>query len=210
MEDSETESVTEQEGANPEQEEAAKTVPIADFESEKALRQQAQDDLKLFRESFAANTAQQRQETQTAKSSVPELEDSDVLTVGDYKKSAREIASSFGGRLSELEMSIKHDDYNDVVTNYLPDVLKENPALRNTLQNSQDFALAYYLGKNSSRYRKENAKNKMSSDAKRLVENSEASGSLSSIGGTSNASSGSRYLHMSDEDFIKESNKHLS
>jgi hypothetical protein len=209
MEDNETEPAPEQEGNPPEQQEEGKSVPIADFESEKALRQQAQDDLRLFRESFAANTAQQRQETQTAKSSVPELDDTDVLTVGDYKKSAREIASSFGGRLSELEMSIKHDDYNDVVTNFLPDVLKENPALRNTLQNTQDHALAYYLGKSSDRYRKEAAKNKMSSDAKRIVENSEASGSLSSIGGTSSASPGSRYLHMSDEDFIKESNKHL-
>ena len=103
----------------------------------------------------------------------------------------------------------QYPDYQEVVSKYLPDVLKNNPSLRNSLQQTQDFNLAYHLAKNSDSYRAQNHSNQRNADAERLVKNSQISGSLSAIGGTSPMNAAKRYKDMSDADFKKEIAKNV-
>ena len=175
------------------------TVPLSALQAERAQRQQMQDELRMIKEHLALNQASQSKEK--PKDAFEGLDDGDVMTVGEFKKLTSSLSNQFKMSIEELKMAQKHPDYQDVITRYLPDVLKQNPGLKNTLQKTQDYELAYYLAKNSETYRKENKKSKQSADAKRIVENSQKAGSLSSMGSTSPISQAKRYKDMSDKEF---------
>src|SRR3989304_9989794 len=95
--------------------------------------------------------------------------------------------------LQELKIAQKYPDYQQTVIKYLPEVLKQNPSLRSTLEKTQDFELAYYLSKNSSAYTADNKSAKKNADAERIIKNAEKTGSLSSVGQSSPISEAKRY-----------------
>ena len=111
--------------------------------------------------------------------------------------------------IQELKMTQQNPDYNDVVTKYLPEVLKNNPKLRKTLSDTQDYELAYYLAKNSDAYKASNKRDKKHADAERIVQNSQSAGSLSSVGSSSTMNTAKRYKDMSDADFQKMANRNM-
>jgi hypothetical protein len=180
-------------------EEQEQTVPLSALQAERAQRQQMQDELRMIKEHLALNQASQSKEK--PKDAFEGLDEGDVLTVGDFKKLTSNLSNQFKVSIEELKMAQKHPDYQEVIQKYLPDVLKQNPGIQNTLQTTQDYELAYYLAKNSESYRKENKKSKQSADAKRIVENSQKAGSLSSMGSTSPISQAKRYKDMPDKEF---------
>ena len=185
-------------------------VPLSALQSERTKRQQMEDELQMMKEHLALTKAYQSQPIQTQKKDDFEgLEDGDVMTVGEFKKLSGNMANQFTMTIEELKMAQKHPDYQEVITKYLPDILKTNPGLKNTLKNSQDYELAYYLAKNSDGYKSANKSRKKSADAQRIVENSQKAGSLSSLGSTSAISQAKRYKDMSDADFMMEVNKNL-
>lgn len=188
--------------AEPSESGQEQSVPLSALQSERAQRQQMQDELKMMKEHLTllqTNQAQPRVEKQ--KDELDELDDGDVLTVGEAKKFLGRMQRNHQSSIEELKMTQKHSDYQEVITKYLPEVLKENPGLRNTLQQTQDYELAYHLAKNSDVYRKENKKTKQSVEAQRIVENSQKVGSLSSMGSTSPISQARRYRDMPLDDF---------
>lgn len=180
-------------------EEQQQTVPLSALQAERTQRQQMQDELRMIKEHLALNQANQSPPKQ--KDAFDGLEDGDVMTVGEFKKLTSGLTNQFKMSIEELKMAQKHPDYQEVITKYLPDVLKTNPGLKSSLQKTQDYDLAYYLAKNSDMYRKENKKSKQSADAQRLVENSQKAGSLSSLGATSPISQAKRYKDMPDKEF---------
>ena len=182
------------EGAQQEQ-----NVPLSALQSERSKRQSVEDDLRMIKDHLALN--QVRQSQPPPKNEFEGLEDGDVMTVGEFKKLSGSMANQFKMTIEELKMAQKNPDYQEVITKYLPDVLKQNPGLQSTLQKTQDYELAYYLAKNSDSYRSENKRSKKSADAQRIVENANRAGSLSSTGSTSPISQAKRYKDMSDEDF---------
>ena len=182
------------EGAQQEQ-----SVPLSALQSERSKRQSVEDDLRMIKDHLALN--QVRQSQPPPKNDFEGLEDGDVMTVGEFKKLSGSMANQFKMTIEELKMAQKNPDYQEVITKYLPDVLKQNPGLQSTLQKTQDYELAYYLAKNSDSYRSENKRSKKSADAQRIVENANRAGSLSSTGSTSPISQAKRYKDMSDEDF---------
>jgi len=182
------------EGAQQEQ-----SVPLSALQSERSKRQSVEDDLRMIKDHLALN--QVRQSQPPPKNEFEGLEDGDVMTVGEFKKLSGSMANQFKMTIEELKMAQKNPDYQEVITKYLPDVLKQNPGLQSTLQKTQDYELAYYLAKNSDSYRSENKRSKKSADAQRIVENANRAGSLSSTGSTSPISQAKRYKDMSDEDF---------
>lgn len=181
------------------QEEQPNTVPLSALQAERAKRQQTEERLRMIEDHLALNQATQSKPQQ--KDELEGLDEGDVLTVGDFRKLTSKMANQFQMTIEELKMTQKHPDYQEVITKYLPDVLKTNPGLKNTLQKTQDYELAYYLAKNSDTYRKENKKSKQSADAKRIVENSQRAGTLSSTGSTSPISQAKRYKDMSEKEF---------
>lgn len=186
-------------------------VPLAALQSERAQRQAKEQEAQMLRDNIAllqANLMQQQQTSQP-KDDFESMSESDVLTVGEAKKFMAQYNRQHQLSIDELRMTQRYPDYQEVVTRYLPEVLKTNPNLQNTLKSTQDYELAYYLAKNSDAYKNDNKRQKINADAERIVQNSQSAGSLSSVGSTSLVSHTKRYKEMSDADFIKEMQRNL-
>lgn len=181
-------------------------VPVTALQAERANRQQLQEQLKMLQDHVALIQANQSR-------AVPQestLADDDILTVGEAKKYLSQMQQNYQASVEELRVQQKYNDYNEVVSKYLPEVINKNPALKSTLQNDPNkYELAYFLAKNSDSYRDANKRTKKSAEAQRMVENSKRAGNLSSVGSTAPKSQVSAYKHMSDDEFMKMANKNL-
>lgn len=186
-----------------------KQVPLDALQAERAERQRLQDELKMMRDHLSLMQANETSKQPKQQDDFDGLSEDDVLTVRDLKKALSQKEKMFQQNIQELRMTQKYPDYQEVVTKYLPDVLKQNPGLADTLRNTQDYELAYYLARNSDEYRSSHKKAKRNADAERIVQNANRAGSLSSVGQTSPISEAKRYKDMSDEDFRKMANKNL-
>lgn len=185
-------------------------VPLSALQSERAKRQSMEDEIRMMKDHLALNQVQQSQPQQKQKDDFEGMDDGDVMTVGEFKKLTSGLTNKFQMTIEEMKMSQKNPDYQDVITKYLPDVLKNNPDLKNTLQKTQDYALAYYLAKNSDTYRTENKQKKKSVDAQRIVANSSKTSSLSSMGSPSPISQAKRYKDMSESEFLEVVNRNMA
>lgn len=178
------------------------TVPLGALQAEREQRQGLQEELRVIKDHLGLLQAQQSQAAQQpAKDDMDALSDDDVLTVGEAKKFLSKMSKQHQMSIEELKITQKHPDYSDVVTKYLPEVLKQNPGLRKTLQDSQDYELAYYLASKSDDYKADHKKNRKSADAERIVQNAQQPGSLSSVGSTTPMNQAKHYRDMSDSDF---------
>ena len=185
-------------------------VPVTALQAERRERQQLQEQNKLLQDHMTLMQSNQ----QTQRAPVPDeydgMSDDDVLTVGEAKKFLGKIQQNYQTSVEELRVQQKYHDYNDVVAKYLPDVVKNNPGLRNTLQNDPNrYELAYYLAKNSDSYRGATKTAKKSAEAQRIIDNGQRAGNLSAVGSTSPKSQVSNVRNMSDSDFMKMANKNL-
>lgn len=177
-------------------------VPLEALQAERAQRQSLQEELRVIKDHIALMQSQ-GQHQQAPKDDFDGVSEDDVLTVGELKKILSQKENQYQMSLQELKMTQKHPDYEQVVTQYLPEVLKQNPGLRKTLQSSQDYELAYYLAKNSDAYKASSKKTKKNADAERIVQNAQEAGSLSSMGSNSPVNQAKRYKDMSDDEFRK-------
>jgi len=181
------------------------TVPLEAVQSERERRQRAEDEARVLRENLNLLLAQQRQRPEEQ----PQYSKDDVVTYGDLENILSKKEQTMRMSIEELRMTQRHPDYQEVVTKYLPEVLKTNPGLRNSLEQTQDYELAYHLAKNSEAYKAANKTVKRNSDAERIVQNSQRAGSLSSVGQTSPINEAKRYRDMSDQEFMKVAQKNL-
>jgi len=185
-------------------------VPLNALQAERAERQRLQDEMRMMKEHMSLIQAQQYQQQQPQqKDELDSLSDDDVLTVGEAKKFMSRMDGQYKSNIQELKMTQKYPDYQQIVTKYLPDVLKQNPSLTSTLQQSQDYELAYYLARNSDSYKKDHKQVKKNADAERIVQNANRAGSLSSVGHTSPINNAKQYKEMTDSDFREQVQKNL-
>ena len=184
-------------------------VPLAALQAERRDRQSAQDQNKMLQDHMTLMQANQAPQA-PKQEEYGGLADDDVLTVGEAKKFLGKIENNYKTSVAELSAQQKHSDYNEIVTKYLPDVIKQNPALKATLQNDENrYELAYFLAKNSDSYRETNREAKKSTEAQRLVENGQRAGSLSAVGSAAPQSQVSNMRNMSDSEFMKMANRNL-
>ena len=181
--------------------EAQRQVPLDALEAERAQRQSLQEELRMIKDNMQLMQQQFAQPVQQQKNDFDSLQEDDVLTVGEAKKFISQMNKQYQTSLDEIKISQRHPDYSEVVTKYLPEVIKQNPGLANTLKQTQDYELAYYLAKNSDAYKKTNRKVKVNEDAERIVQNSSRAGSLSSLGQNTPISEARRWKDMSDDEF---------
>jgi len=185
-------------------------VPLEALQAERAQRQGLQDELRIIKDHLGLLQAQQALNSQpAAREPMDSMSDDDVLTVGEDKRYLSKMNQQTQMSIQELKMTQQNPDYNDVVTKYLPEILKNNPKLRKTLVDTQDYELAYYLAKNSDAYKSSNKKERKNADAERIVQNSQNVGSLSSVGSASTMNTARKYKDMSDADFQKLANRNL-
>jgi hypothetical protein len=184
-------------------------VPLEALQASRAEKQRLQDELKILKDHLALVQATQSRPSQQKQDDFDGLSEDDVLTVKDLKKALSQKEQQFHMTIEELRMTQKYPDYQIVVTKYLPEILKTNPRLADTLQKTQDYELAYYLATNSETYKADHKRAKKNADAERIVQNANRAGSLSSVGQTSPISQAKQYKSMSDDEFKKVVNKNL-
>lgn len=192
--------------AQPEQEEKEKMVPLSALQSERAQRQQKEQEAQMLRDNIALLQANLSQQNKPIEQS--DVNDSDVLTVGEAKKFMEKFNKNYELSLDEMRMMQKYPDYQTVITTFLPEILKNYPKIKKTLSETQDYELAYYLAKNSDAY-KEQGKGKTHSDAEKIIKNAQKTGSLTSVGTASSITQTKRYKDMSDEEFELEMSKNM-
>lgn len=189
--------------------EQPQTVPLTALEDERRKRQENEEQLRLLRDHVALMQASQQKPAEPKKDDWADLQEDDVLTVKEAKRALSQIDSKYQTSLKELQMAQKHPDYNEVITQYLPDVIKNNPSLRNTIQQTQDYELAYYLARNSDAYREKNKAVKKNADAQRILQNTQKTAALSSTGQTSPISKAKNYKAMNEAEFANLMQKNM-
>lgn len=207
-----SEEIQEQSGASEEaavpQTEAAQAptmVPVDALQAERKERQQLQEELKALRDHVSLMASRQVERQQPEDTS----NDEEILTVGEAKKYIRQLDQNYRASIEEMKFAQHHKDYEEVINKYLPEVIKKNPRIKNSLEKTQDFELAYELAKNSEAYRRDHFEKNPHENAKRIVENTNRAGNLSQVGSTAPVNSSKNYKQMSDQDFMKEVGKNL-
>lgn len=178
-------------------------VPLKALQSERSQRQKLEEELQIWRDNLEIKNSR-REEPQKSPDSFEGLPDDDLATVGEIKKLLRERENVLKSEYQEIKISQKYPDYNEVINNYLPEVIKQKPQFAQTLRQTQDYEMAYYLAKNSDKYREEHRQKKQNADAQKIIDNSQRAGSLSSMGSVSPINEARRFKDMSDEEFRKE------
>lgn len=176
-------------------------VPLTALQAERRERQQLQENMKLMQDHMALLQAN-NQKPQEKPSEFSGLSDNDVLTVGEAKKFMQTFTRQQELEVAELKMSQSVKDYDEVVRNYLPEVLKADPDLKDVILNAPNpYKAAYHLAKRSDSYLKAKSNESRSPEAKQAVQNLSRPGNLSSVGSTSASSQASGYKQMSDKEF---------
>lgn len=191
------------ETSSPQPSQSEPLVPVAALQAERQARQQMQDELKALKQNMEFIARQQQPQAPQEEG----LDDNDVATVGQIKQ----LLQADRATLKELQFARRHADYEEVIRNHLPRVLEQQPGLRQTLQNTQDYELAYYLAKSSDSYREAQAVAKeipIHPNAEKIIANANKSGSLSSAGHGSPISQAQRWSTMSDAEFRKYAARH--
>lgn len=198
-----------------EQEEALTEAPVAEVQqvqpSDKELNFQALreslEQQKRHNEYLQAQLAQQMQQRQQDHSDVSQYRDDDIPTYGELKKLMQrqeQDKAYIAQKLRDLEMKTRHSDYEEVVRNFLPDVLQEDPDLADAIKNSAQMEkLAYRLAKSSPKYHEKRLVQQNSAAIDKIVENTSrpqpATTARKSVTGQSEEA---KIASMSDEDIM--------
>lgn len=174
-------------------------VPLTALQAERRERQQMEEQNRMLQEHMALLRAQQAPAPQEP---ILNADDNDILTVGDFKKALGTYKQQYEMSIQELKAAQKYSDYAETVQKYLPDVIKQNPSLRDTLLHDPNkFETAYWLAKNSEAYRQDHKQSKKNADAERIIQNASKPGSLSAVGQSAGKAPAQSYKSMSDDEF---------
>jgi hypothetical protein len=169
-------------------------VPLSALQAERRERQRLQEEMAYLKASVEQMSRPKEPEST--------MTDDDVLTYGEYKKSISQLHNQYKMSIEELKMTQQYPDYQEMIKNYLPEILNEKPYLKATLASDPNkFQLAYDLAKTAPSYLASKKEVKKTKEAERILQNQSQPGSLSSIGHASATKSPSFYKTMSDSDF---------
>ena len=114
--------------------------------------------------------------------------------------------------LTAVQTKAKRQDWNDMVTQHVPQLTSKNPIFAEMIQNaSNPYEAAYLLAELNARASQQASTQQMPGmNAQRAIVNSQKPHSLASVGGTGQLSAADYYANMSDEDFIKIAARNLA
>ncbi len=188
----------------------------AEREAERARYQQELDMLKQQ----VASVPKQEQ-----KRALDDQSDDDLLTVGKYRQTVREMQEQHMQELQQLRIEqeemkarVQYSDYDEVMEKYSIPLLKTNRDFARAFQASENKAtFAYELGlmamakQNASQPAPEPVAPEPSRNAQRMVENARKPGTLSNArGGQASLSKADYWATCSEADFQKELAKNLA
>lgn len=116
--------------------------------------------------------------------------------------------------ISAVETKAQHSDWNNMVTQHVPQLTSKNPIFAEMIQKaSNPYEAAYLLAElnaKASQTAPAQQPSYPSENGQRAMMNAQKPQTLSSIGGRGNLSSADYYATMSDEDFMKIAAKNLA
>jgi len=179
------------------------------LEQERARAARLEEENRIFKDHLALQQSQKQQVQQPQANTEDYLSDDEAPSWAEVKRYVSEKEKKFEKTYEELRVAQKYKDYQEVIEQHLPDVIKQNPSLRRSLELTQDYELAYHLAKNSDSYRnakQSNSQAKKVQETNKIISNAKEAGSLSSVSSSSSTGvvdgvqSGS---HLNDDDFLK-------
>lgn len=189
--------------------EQEQTVPLSALQAERRERQQLQENVRVLQDHLSLLQANQIQQAKP-KDEFSGLADNDVLTVGEAKKFIEGFQRQQKMAVEELKIAQTHPDYNEVVRKYLPDVLKNEPELKDVIMNAPNpYKAAYFIAKRSDGFLHDQRLTQRSPEVQKAVQNLQKPGNLSSVGQGVSGSAASSYKSMSDKDFMSLVNRNL-
>lgn len=137
----------------------------------------------------------------------------------DVKRAFEAIRSENDGLRNELKDAIKsletktqHSDWNNMVTQHVPQLTSKNPIFAEMIKNaSNPYEAAYLLAElNSRASQQQSMQPSTSMNGQRAINNASKPQTLSSVGGQGQLSAADYYASMSDEDFMKVAARNLA
>jgi len=136
------------------------------------------------------------------------LEDDDVLTVADVKRLMAQVQRpavdpNLYKEIQMLKLSVQEPNWQDVIKNYLPDMINSNPLLGQMIQNAPNpLEAALHIAKLNPRYQQQQqAPQQQSQQIINQLINKPAS--PDQFGGGGGVSKADKIAAMSDEEFEK-------
>jgi len=113
--------------------------------------------------------------------------------------------------LTAIETKTQRQDWNNMVTQHVPQLTSKNPIFAEMIQNSSNpYEAAYLLAELNSKANAPASVNQQSNHGQRALANAQKPQTLSSVGGQGQLSAADYYASMSDEDFMKLAARNLA
>lgn len=114
-------------------------------------------------------------------------------------------------QLSAVETKAQHSDWNNMVTEHVPQLTSKNPMFAEMIKNSSNpYEAAYLLAELNARTSQQPQGQPQNGDALRAIANAQKPQTINSVGGSGSLSSADYYASMSDDDFMKIAGKNLA
>lgn len=125
------------------------TVPLTALQKERQARQAEQQRREETERRLQAVEQQSSGGQQQSDDPLEGIEDDEPLTAAQVRKMREQDQARTNAVLAEVELRSKVPDYDDVIKNYLPQKIQENPNLQNAFDpnDPRDMVKAYELGK---------------------------------------------------------------
>lgn len=190
--------------------------PVSDAETNlRALRdkleaterqyQFVQQQNELYKQQMQNQQFQQNQK-QEPQFDLESTRDDDIPSYGDIKKTNRQLKAELGrlnAKLDNIEMRSRANDYDSVIKEYLPDVLKDDPDLAEDIQRSPRLGkLAYRLAQASPRYHEARLSKQRAPDTQTMSDNANRPQPAQSRKTMAVMSEDAQMANMSDEQIM--------
>lgn len=124
-----------------------KLVPLEVVQSIREESKEAKERARQLEQYIQQMQQQGNQQQQQSNDPFGDSDDDEFLTVGQARKIMQQQEQQSQQVMREMQMRQTVPDYDDVVQNYLPELIKEKPHLRDAILSSGDpYSLAYELG----------------------------------------------------------------
>ncbi len=120
------------------------------------------------------------------------------------------LRNEFRDQLAAVNAKSQYSDWNNMVTQHVPQLTSKNPIFAEMIQNaSNPYEAAYLLAELNAKTQQQ-PQFKSNGDAQRAIANAQKPQSINSIGGNGTLSSADYYATMSDDDFMKIAGRNMA
>jgi hypothetical protein len=125
------------------------------------------------------------------------------------RRENQRLREEFRDQLAVVQTKSQHSDWNNMVTQHVPQLTSKNPIFAEMIRNaSNPYEAAYLLAELNAK--SQTQRDQPNGDAQRAIANAQKPLTINSVGGNGSLSSADYYASMSDEDFMKIAGKNLA